>query len=70
MSKTKTKEIATAYWNIRTYRMELIEILKLPQITCLGAEIDETCSWFRDHCRFFSERKIRAEEKSPEEYVC
>ena len=65
MSKTKTKEITTAYLNIRKYRMEAIEISKLPQANCLGAEIDVTCKRFREQCRFFSWRKIRGGEKSP-----
>ena len=65
MSKTKTKEITTAYWNIRKHHMGPIEISKLPQANCLGAEIDETCNWFREQCRFFSWRKIRGGEKSP-----
>ena len=65
MSKTKTKEITTAYWNIRKHHMLPIEISKLPQANCLGAEIDETCNWFREQCRFFSWRKIRGGEKSP-----
>ena len=65
MSKTKTKEITTAYWNIRKHHVGPIEISKLPQANCLGAEIDETCNWFREQCRFFSRRKIRGGEKSP-----
>ena len=44
MSKTKTKEITTAYWNIRKHHMGPIEILKLPQANCQGAEVDETCN--------------------------
>ena len=51
MSKTKTKEITTAYWNIRKHHMGPIEISKLPQAICPGAEIDETCNWFREQCR-------------------
>ena len=65
MSKTKTKGITTAYWNIRRHQMGPIQISKLPQANCLGAEIDETCNWFREQCRFFSRRKIRGGEKSP-----
>ena len=57
MSKTKTKEITTAYWNIRKHHMGPIEILKLPQANCRGVEVDETSNWFRDQCWFFSERK-------------
>ena len=52
MSKTKTKEITTAYWNIRKHHMGPIEILKLPQANCQGAEVDETCNWVRDDAGF------------------
>ena len=63
MSKTETKEITTASWNIRKHYMVPIEISKLPQANCVGAEIDETCSWFREQCRFFSLEKNQGRRK-------
>ena len=51
--------------NKRKHHMGPIEISKLPQANCLEAEIDETCNWFREQCRFLSWRKIRGGEKSP-----
>ena len=62
MSKTETKEITTAFWNIRKHHMVLIEISKLPQGNCVGAKKDETCNWFREQCHFFSLEKRLARE--------
>ena len=63
MSKTETKEITTAYWNIRKHHMVPIGISKLPQANCVGAEIDETCNWFREQCWFFSLEKNQGRRK-------
>ena len=74
MSKTKTKKITTAYWNTRKHHMEPIEISKLPQANCLGAETDETCYWFREQRRFLAREKSGQEKRHPSisklEYVC
>ena len=41
--KTKRKEIITT--NTEKTSLRANEISKLPKANCLGAEIDETCSW-------------------------
>ena len=61
--KNRNKRNYNSLWNIRKHYMVPIEISKLPQANCVGAEIDETCSWFREQCRFFTLEKNQGRRK-------
>ena len=63
--KNQNKRNYNSLLEYKKHHMGPIEISKLPQANCLGAEIDETCNWFREQYSFFSWRKIRGGEKSP-----
>ena len=63
-NKNKQKKNYNSQLEYRKTSRGANEISKLPQAKCLWAEIDETCNKFREQCRFFSQKKNSAQEKS------